>query len=100
MDGLISVLPGIGIQLFQRWGFYKTNPMAAAGFLAPTLLSAVAMALAPRIGRALAIVMVLGCLGWLAWPLIDPDAKLKDNAGISMLYSRRAKRFARAARSP
>ena len=99
MDGVLSILPGIGIQLFQRWGFYKTNPMAAVQFLAPALLSAVAMALAPRSGRVLPILMVLACLAWLSWPVIsqwagvsaDPAAGLRDNAGrglagMSMLY--------------
>lgn len=99
MDGFISIIPGLAVELVQRGAYYKTHPMAAVQFLGPTLLSAVAMALAPRFGRVVAVLIVLACLGWLAWPLVggwtglaaDPASGIRTNAGrglagMSMLY--------------
>jgi hypothetical protein len=99
LESLLSMLPGIGVEIFQRAGYYRTNPMAAVQFLAPVLLSSLATGLAPKLGRPIAILLVLVCLGWLAWPLVagwaglqaNPGASLRDHAGrglagMSMLY--------------
>ncbi len=72
----------------------KTNPMAAVQFAGPTLLSAVATALAPRLGRWVVLPVVLGCLVWLVWPVVaggSSQALSTNNAGrglvgMSMLY--------------
>jgi hypothetical protein len=98
-SALISMVPGLAIDFVQRWPFYKANPVAAAQFVAPTIVSSLALAIAPKAGRAVALLLVLGCLGWLAWPLIagwagiagDPGAAVKTNAGrglvgMSMIY--------------
>jgi hypothetical protein len=100
---LMTVIPGLAIDFMQRGAYYRANPTAAVPMVAPPLVSALAMALAPLVGRIVAVGMVLGCLAWLAWPAIAgtagvppstpgaPGGPLADHAGrglvgMSMLY--------------
>ena len=93
-EGLMSMAPAVVVEFMQRGAIYKSNPSAVVHFAAPVLLPPVAMALAPRLGRAFAAAIILGCLGWLAWPLIaGPPAASemmqhagRGLAGVSMLY--------------
>lgn len=71
---LMAVLPGLAIDLFQRWPLYRENPGAAAGVAAPGLLSALLPPLVPVVGRWVALLVLLGCLGWLAWPVVTGGA--------------------------
>jgi hypothetical protein len=70
-DSLISLLPGIGIQFFQHGSTYLANPAAAARFLLPCLLSVVSVALVPRLGRWVAVLVIIPSLAYLLWPLIS-----------------------------
>lgn len=97
-EGLVSVLPGFVIELLQRWTVYQKDPASLVSFAVPSLLPAVLLPLVPAIGRFAAILVVLGCLGWLSWPLIDQAGEILGNAkavqshagrglvGLSLLY--------------
>ncbi len=97
-EGLFSVLPGIVIEMLQRWPVYQKDPAALANFAAPAILPGVLLPLVPTIGRWVAIVLVLGCLAWLSWPLIAQSGSMLGNAkavqshagrglvGLSLLY--------------
>ncbi len=97
-EGIASVLPGFVIEMLQRWPVYQKDPAALAGFAVPSLLPGVLLPLVPAIGRAAAIVIVLGCLAWLSWPLISQASEILGNAkavqshagrglvGVSLLY--------------
>lgn len=97
-EGLVSVLPGFVIEMLQRWPVYQRDPMLLAGFAVPSLLPALLLPLVPLIGRWTAIIVVLGCLVWLSWPLISQWAEILGNAksvqnhagrglvGVSLLY--------------
>jgi hypothetical protein len=97
-EGLASVLPGFVIEMLQRWPVYQKDPAALASFAVPSLLPGVLLPLVPTIGRVAAILLVLGCLGWLSWPLISQAGEILGNAkavqshagrglvGVSMLY--------------
>lgn len=97
-EGLASVLPGFVIEMLQRWTYYQKDPAALASFAVPSLLPALLLPLVPAIGRAAAILIVLGCLGWLSWPLISTASEIVGNAkavqthagrglvGVSLLY--------------
>lgn len=75
--GLTGVVPGILIDVLQRWSLYKQDPAAAAGVAAPELLSALLLPLVPAIGRFAALLILLACLAWLCWPVI---AQLNETA--------------------
>ncbi|MBI4890297.1 MAG: hypothetical protein HY821_06705 [Acidobacteria bacterium] len=97
-EGIASVLPGFVIEMLQRWQVYQKDPAALAGFAVPSLLPGVLLPLVPTVGRAVSIVIVLGCLGWLSWPLISQGSEILGNAkavqshagrglvGVSLLY--------------
>jgi len=97
-DGLTPVIPGLAIGLLQQWPAYKKDPMLLAGFAIPSLLPAILVPLVPVIGRFVAILLVLGCLAWLSWPVIQQGAGLMGDAkaiqghagrglvGVSLLY--------------
>jgi hypothetical protein len=97
-DGLAPVVPGLAVGVLQQWPTYKKDPTALASFAIPSLLPAVLIPLVPVIGRYVAILLVLGCLAWLSWPLIQQASDLAGNAkalqrhagrglvGVSMLY--------------
>jgi len=98
IDGLAPVLPGIAIEMFQRWSIYRQDPLLLANFAVPSLLPTVVMPLVPTIGRVAATLIVLGCLGWLSWPLISHASEITGSAaavqshagrglvGVSMIY--------------
>lgn len=75
--GLAGVVPGILVDVLQRWSLYRQDPTAAVGVAAPGLLSALLLPLVPTIGRFLALLILLGCLAWLCWPVI---AQLNETA--------------------
>jgi hypothetical protein len=82
-DGLISVIPGLVVDGIQRWGVYKQNPSMMLGVAAPALISGILVPLVPKIGKVLPTIVVLGCLGWLCWPLIDQWAEIsKESKGV------------------
>ena len=97
-EGLVSVLPGFVIEMLQRWPVYQRDPELLAGFALPSLLPALLLPLVPKIGRWIAIMIVLGCLAWLSWPLISQWSEILGNAksvqnhagrglvGVSLLY--------------
>jgi hypothetical protein len=97
-EGLAPVVPGLAVGLLQQWPLYKKDPAALAGFAIPSLLPAILVPLVPVIGRYVAILLVLGCLVWLSWPVIQQAADLVGNAkslqghagrglvGVSLLY--------------
>ncbi|MFB3905596.1 MAG: hypothetical protein ACE15E_19285 [Acidobacteriota bacterium] len=88
-DSLISLLPGIGIQFFQHSAAYRANPAAAARFLLPCLLSVVSVALAPRLGRWVAVLVIIPSLGYLLWPMVGG---FDSQAGASGLIQTQAGR--------
>ena len=97
-DGLAPVVPGLVIGVLQQWPAYKKDPAMLVGFAVPSLLPAILVPLVPVIGRFAAIVLVLGCLTWLSWPVIQQAGDLLGNAkaiqghagrglvGVSLLY--------------
>lgn len=97
-EGLASVLPGFVIEMLQRWPVYQKDPSLLANFAVPSLLPAVLLPLTPRIGRIAGILIVLGCLAWISWPLISQWTEVVGNAkavqthagrglvGVSLLY--------------
>lgn len=97
-EGLASVLPGFVIEMLQRWPVYQKDPALLAGFAVPSMLPAVLLPLTPAIGRAVSILIVLGCLAWLSWPVISQWSEIVGNAkgvqahagrglvGVSLLY--------------
>lgn len=88
-DSLISLLPGVGIQFFQHSAAYRANPAAAARFLLPCLLSIVSVALAPRLGRWVAVLVIVPSLAYLLWPMISG---LDSQAGAAGLIQTQAGR--------
>jgi hypothetical protein len=88
-DSLMSLLPGVGIQFFQQRAAYMANPAAAARFLLPCLLSVVSVALAPRLGRWVAVLVIVPSLAYLLWPMI---AGFDSQAGASGLIQSQAGR--------
>ena len=97
-EGLAPVIPGLAIGLVQGWPQYSANHAQLAGFLIPSLLPTVLVPLVPKIGRAVAICLVLACLVWLSWPVLTQLSSLVGNAkavqahagrglvGISLVY--------------
>ncbi len=97
-EGLAPVLPGLVIGLVQGWPMYSKNTAMLAGFAIPSLLPAVLVPLVPTVGRTVAILVVIGCLGWLSWPVLMQLHALLGNAqavqaqagrglvGVSLLY--------------
>jgi len=88
-DSLMSLLPGIGIQFFQHGAAYRANPAAGARFLLPCVLSVVSVALAPRLGRWVAVLVIIPSLAFLLWPMI---AGFDGSAGASGLIQAQAGR--------
>jgi hypothetical protein len=98
LEGLAPVVPGIAIELLQRWPAYRGDPIALASFAIPSLLPGLLLPLVPTIGRTSAILLVLGCLAWLSWPLVSQAREMLGTAnaaqshvgrglvGVSMLY--------------
>jgi len=82
----------------QGWPSYSNNISMMAGFVVPSLLPAVLVPLVPRVGRAVAIIVVMGCLAWLSWPILMQLSTLLGNAhavqaqagrglvGLSLVY--------------
>jgi len=97
-EGLASVAPGFVIQMLQGWPSYQKDPRLLASFAVPTLLPALLVPLARYIGRFVSILLVLGCLAWLSWPLLSHASELMGNpqgvqkqagrglVGVSLLY--------------
>lgn len=81
-DSLVSLLPGMGIQFFQHGAAYMANPVAAARFLAPCLLSLVSVALAPRLGRWVAVLVIVPSLAYLLWPMVSGFDSQAGAAGL------------------
>jgi hypothetical protein len=82
-------MPGLVVDAMQRWPMYKQNPQMAVGVVAPALISALLVPLVPRIGRAIPMLVVLGCLGWLCWPVISGWAKIsKESKGVQSQMGR------------
>lgn len=82
-DGLASVIPGLVVDWIQRWPIYKQNPQMAVGVAAPALISGLLVPMVPKIGRAIPMLVVLGCLGWLCWPVISGWAEIsKETKGV------------------
>lgn len=79
-EGLVSVMPGMVLDAIQRFPVYRENPSMAVGVVAPALLSAVLVPLVPKIGKLLPTVILLGCLVWLAWPVIAQWAEISQEA--------------------
>lgn len=88
-DGLVPVLPGFVIEMLQRWPVYQQDPALLANFAVPSLLPAIVVPLVPVIGRAAAILIVLGCLGWLSWPLISQAGVMLGNASALQTHAGR-----------
>jgi hypothetical protein len=97
-EGLAPVIPGLAIGLVQGWPQYSANHALLAGFLIPSLLPTVLVPLVPKIGRTIAICLVLVCLIWLSWPVLTQLSAMVGNAkavqahagrglvGISLVY--------------
>jgi len=97
-DGIVSVMPGLVVDAIQRWPVYRQNPQMAVGVAAPALISGLLIPLVPKIGRAIPMLVVLGCLGWLCWPVISGWAEISQESkgvqsqmgrglvGMSLLY--------------
>jgi outer membrane biosynthesis protein TonB len=97
-EGLAPVLPGLAIGLVQGWAMYSKDMTMLAGFVVPSLLAGVLLPLVPKIGRTVAIIIVIGCLCWLSWPVISQLQSILGHAqamqahagrglvGISLLY--------------
>ncbi|MBE0656069.1 MAG: hypothetical protein IH602_00180 [Bryobacteraceae bacterium] len=82
-DGIVSVMPGLAVDAIQRWPMYKQNPQMAVGVVAPALISGLLVPMVPKIGRAIPMMVVLGCLGWLCWPVISGWAEIsKESKGV------------------
>jgi hypothetical protein len=79
--GVTAVLPGIAIDVWQRWSLYKTNPQAALSVAAPGLLSALLPPLVPKIGRWPVLLILFACLAWLAWPVVAQMSAGSAEAG-------------------
>lgn len=88
-EGLFSVLPGFGIEMFQRWPIYQKDPAALANFAVPSMLPALLVPLVPTIGRVAAILIVVGCLGWLSWPLIAQSGAMLGSAKAAQSHAGR-----------
>ena len=67
-QGLMTMAPGLAVEFFQRGAMYKTNPALAMRFALPALLSPLALALAPVVGRWVAVLLVLAGAAVLVWP--------------------------------
>jgi len=77
---------------------YSKNTAMLAGFAIPSLLPAVLVPLVPYVGRTVAIIVIIGCLGWLSWPVLMQLQTLVGNTqgaqthlgrglvGVSLLY--------------
>lgn len=88
-DGIVSVMPGLVVDAIQRWPMYKQNPQMAVGVAAPALISGLLVPLVPKIGRAIPMLVVLGCLGWLCWPVISGWAEIsKESKGVQSQMGR------------
>ena len=97
-EGLAPVIPGLAIGLVQGWPMYSKNMVLLAGFAIPSLLPGVLVPLVPYVGRTVAIIVVVGCLGWLSWPILIPLSARLGNAqavqaqagrglvGVSLIY--------------
>jgi hypothetical protein len=97
-EGLAPVVPGFVIGLAQNWPAYSKSPADMAGFAIPSLLPAILVPLVPYIGRVVAIIIVLGCLVWLSWPVVSNLSAILGNAkavqshagrglvGVSLIY--------------
>jgi hypothetical protein len=85
----MSLLPGVGIQLFQHRAAYMASPGTAARFLAPCLLSLISVALAPRLGRWVAVLVIVPSLAYLLWPMVSG---FDGQAGASGLIQSQAGR--------
>jgi hypothetical protein len=82
-DGLASVIPGLVVDGIQRWPVYRQNPQMAVGVAAPALISGLLLPMVPKIGRVIPMLVVLGCLGWLSWPVISGWAEIsKETKGV------------------
>lgn len=79
-EGLAPVVPGLVIGLAQGWPMYSKNTAMLAGFAIPSLLPAILVPLVPHIGRVVAILLVIGCLVWLSWPVIMQLSSIVGNA--------------------
>jgi hypothetical protein len=97
-EGLAPVLPGLAIGLMQGWPMYSKNTAMLVGFVVPSLLPAVLVPLVPYVGRTVAIIVVVGCLGWLSWPILIHLSSMLGNSqavqaqagrglvGVSLIY--------------
>jgi len=97
-EGLAPVIPGLAIGLVQGWPMYSKNTSMLAGFVIPSLLPAVLVPLVPYVGRTVAIIVVVGCLGWLSWPILVHLSSMLGNSqavqaqagrglvGVSLIY--------------
>lgn len=79
-DGLASVIPGLAVDWIQRFPVYRQNPQMAVGVAAPALISGLLVPLVPKIGKIIPTLVVLGCLGWLCWPVISGWAEISKEA--------------------
>lgn len=66
---LTAVLPGIGVDVMQRWPVYRQDPAAALSVAGPGLATALLPPLASAAGRWVALTGWLGCVAWLVWPV-------------------------------
>ena len=97
-EGLASVAPGFVVEMVQHWPTYQKDTQQLIGFVVPSLLPSVLVPMASRLGRVLSILIVLGCLVWLSWPVISQAGAIVGNpagvqkqagrglVGISLLY--------------
>ena len=97
-EGLAPVIPGLAIGLVQGWPMYSKDTSMLVGFAIPSLLPAVLVPLVPYVGRTVAIIVVVGCLGWLSWPILINLSAMLGNAqavqsqagrglvGVSLIY--------------
>ena len=97
-EGLAPVIPGLAIGLLQGWPMYSKDTGMLVGFVIPSLLPAVLVPLVPYVGRTVAIVVVVGCLGWLSWPILIHLSAMLGNSqavqaqagrglvGVSLIY--------------
>jgi hypothetical protein len=68
----------------QRPALYMEDPTRLLGLLIPCAVSVISVALAPRIGRWLAILLVVAALGWILLPLFGGEP-IQAHAGRGLI---------------
>ncbi len=69
MNTAMTFAPGLILDFTRRSGLYLNEPEMAIPMVLPCVVSLLSVKLAPKVGRWVAISMIIGALAYLAYPI-------------------------------